>query len=172
MKHAITPATFEDIQDFPKEGIIFKNIRPHLENPKEFKNVIKSIAKLWEGKIDSIGMLDARGFIFGSMLAYEMELPMFMVRKKGKLPGVCLSAKYDLEYGSAEIEIEAASIKSGDRILIIDDVLATGGTAKAACDLVEIAGGKVAGVQVILELEALGGRNRLASYEANSIVQG
>ena len=158
------------VEDFPNKGVVFKDISPLLANPKEFKNLIQYLAKVWGGKIDSIGGFDARGFLFASALAYEMDLPFFMLRKKGKLPGVVISKEYALEYGSATLEVEADAVKLGDRVLLIDDVLATGGTALAGCSLVNTLGGAVAGVQVILEVLSLKGREVLRGYNVNSIV--
>lgn len=163
--------SLRNIPDFPKKGILFKDISPLLANPKELKQLTKYLAGFWEGKIDKIGGFDARGFIFGSMLAYEMDLPFFMLRKKGKLPGNCEEISYNLEYGSASLEIQDDAVKKDDRVLLIDDLLATGGTALAGCKLVEKVGGDVAGLQFIIELESLQGRQKLSLYKVDSIIR-
>jgi adenine phosphoribosyltransferase len=162
--------SLRDIPDFPKKGFLFKDISPLLANPKELKQLVKYLAGYWKGKIDKVGGFDARGFIFASMLSYEMELPFFMLRKKGKLPGKCEEVSYNLEYGSASLEIQAHAVKKGERVLLIDDLLATGGTALAGCQLVEQLGGEVVGVQCIVELADLPGRKTLANYNVKSII--
>ncbi len=159
-----------DVADFPKKGIMFKDISPLLANPEEFSGLIKHLAKSWKGKVDKIGGFDARGFIFASTLAYEMKLPFFMLRKKGKLPGETISVKYGLEYGEASLEVGKSAVSAGDKVLLVDDVLATGGTAEAGCKLVEELGGVVIGVQFVLELESLSGRNLLSGYDVHSVV--
>lgn len=158
------------IEDFPKKGVSFKDISPLLANPQEFKQLIDYFADEWKGKISTIGAFDARGFLFASALAYKMELPFFMLRKKGKLPGNVVEKSYGLEYGEAILEMKADAVKKGDKVLLIDDVLATGGTALAGCSLVEQMGGVVAGVQVVLEVEGLGGRELLKSYDVQSVI--
>lgn len=160
----------KDVPDFPKKGIMFKDISPLLANPEEFRNLIKYLAMEWKGKVDKIAGFDARGFIFASALAYEMKLPFFMLRKKGKLPGETFGVNYGLEYGEASLEMLVCSVKDGEKVLLIDDVLATGGTAKAGCELVEKAGGKVAGIHVVLEIESLGGRKLLEKYDVHSVL--
>lgn len=159
-----------DVADFPKKGIMFKDISPLLANSEEFNGLIKHIAKTWKGKVDKIGGFDARGFIFTSALAYEMKLPFFMLRKKGKLPGETISVKYGLEYGEASLEVGKSAVSAGDKVLLVDDVLATGGTAEAGCKLVEELGGVVIGAQFVLELESLSGRNLLNGYDVHSVV--
>jgi adenine phosphoribosyltransferase len=161
---------FRTIPDFPKPGIMFKDISPLLEKPAEFKQLISSLAESWEGKVDKIGSFDARGFLFASALAYEMELPFFMLRKKGKLPGACIEASYDLEYGSASLEIQSDAVKEGERVLLIDDLLATGGTACAGCTLIEKLKGEVVGIQFVIELGDLRGRSALSKYNVQSVI--
>jgi adenine phosphoribosyltransferase len=165
-----TKLSIRTILDFPKEGIAFKDISPLLANPEELKSLIKHLAKTWEGKVEKIGGFDARGFIFGSMLAYEMNLLFFMLRKKGKLPGICKKVSYDLEYGSATLEMQEDAVQKGDSVLLIDDLLATGGTAYAGCKLVESCGGTVSGLQFIIELADLEGRKKLQKYTVDSIL--
>lgn len=134
------------------------------------KQLVKYLAGFWGGKIDKVAGFDARGFIFGSLLAYEMDIPFVMLRKKGKLPGKCEEVTYDLEYGSASLEIQSDAIKKDDRVLLVDDLLATGGTALAGCELIERLGGRVSGLQFVIELEGLLGRKKLSQYEVHSVI--
>lgn len=164
------PLSIVEVADFPKKGIMFKDISPLLANPEEFGNIIKYLASKWGGKVDKIGGFDARGFIFASALAYEMKLPFFMLRKKGKLPGICKEVSYGLEYGSASLEVQVDAVKEGERVLLIDDILATGGTSLAGCQLVESLEAKITGLQFIIELQDLPGRQKLYSYDVHSIV--
>lgn len=150
------------VPDFPKPGIQFKCYPDLLQNPDAFHRVIKTFADRYrEFNLDAIVGLDSRGFIFGTALAYEMNLPFVMVRKAGKLPRKAEKIDYALEYGQASFEIEIASIHQGDRVLIVDDLLATGGTAAAAATLIERLGGKVVEVACLIELEGLHGREHL-----------
>ncbi len=149
------------VPDFPKEGIQFKCYPDLLKNPEAFRNVIKIFAERYSSSnLDAIVGLDSRGFIFGTALAYEMNLPFVMIRKAGKLPRKVEKIDYSLEYGKASFEIEVDSIGAGDRILIMDDLLATGGTAKAAVDLVERLGGEIVEVACLIELDGLNGEAR------------
>ncbi len=150
------------VPDFPKPGIQFKCYPDLLKNPEALHRVIKTFANRYrEFDLDAIVGLDSRGFIFGTALAYEMNLPFVMVRKAGKLPRKVEKIDYELEYGKTSFEIEVDSISQGDRILIVDDLLATGGTAAAAATLVERLGGKVVEVACLIELEGLHGRKNL-----------
>ena len=152
----------ETIPNFPQVGIQFKSLGPLLRNPDAFHRTIVLFAERYKDKrIDKIVGLDSRGFILGTALAYEMNLPFVMVRKAGKLPGDVVSIKYSLEYGASCFEMEKASIQPGENILVIDDVLATGGTGQAACSLVEMLGGNVYEFACLIELEGLGGRERI-----------
>ncbi len=147
------------VPDFPKPGIQFKCCPDLLENPEAFHRVIKTFADRYRNfDLDKIVGLDSRGFIFASALAYEMNLPFVMVRKAGKLPRQVEAIDYQLEYGKASFEIEIDSIHQKDRILIVDDLLATGGTATAAATLIERLGGEVVEVACLIELEGLHGR--------------
>ncbi len=158
------------VPDFPKPGIIFRDIMPLLYNPTGLAEVTGQIVKQWAGKADVICALDARGFCFGPLVAQKLWLPFVMVRKKGKLPGKVIRVKYSLEYRKEdEIEINEGVISPGDRVLIIDDVLATGGTAGAACKLVEKAGGTVAGCVFVIELADLNGRRNLEGRDIQSL---
>ena len=158
------------VDDFPKEGISFKDIAPLLGNPEAFGSVVAAFEKRWDQKIDAIAALDARGFVFGSALAHRMGLPLGMVRKAGKLPGEVFTVSYGLEYGDGALELQKDAFVPNARVLVIDDVLATGGTAEAACLLIEQAGGRVAGCAFLIELSALDGRAKLAAYDVDSLV--
>ncbi len=158
------------VMDFPKTGIAFKDIAPLLANPDAFKEAVAAMEDAWDGKIDAIAALDARGFLFGGALAFQMGIPLVMIRKKGKLPGVCLETQYALEYGEAVIEVQEDAFAKNARVLVIDDLLATGGTAAAACALIEQAGARVAGCAFVIELTGLGGRNALAAYTVQALI--
>jgi adenine phosphoribosyltransferase len=160
-----------DVPNFPKEGIVFKDISPLLANPVAFRAVITSLAEQWDGKIDAIAALDARGFIFGAALALQMGVPLGLVRKKGKLPGKAVSVSYALEYGAGVVELQEDAFGAADRVLVVDDLLATGGTAAAACQLVERVGAKVAGCAFVVELLELGGRDKLKGFHVTSLLE-
>lgn len=150
------------VPDFPKPGIQFKCYPDLLKDPVAFHRVIKTFAERYrKANLDAIVGLDSRGFVFGTAIAYEMNLPFVMVRKAGKLPRKVEKIDYELEYGKTSFEIEVDSIKKGDRVLIVDDLLATGGTANAAALLVERLGGHVVEVACLIELEGLHGREKL-----------
>ncbi|MFD9907994.1 adenine phosphoribosyltransferase [Streptomyces sp. NPDC059063] len=151
-----------DVPDYPTPGVMFKDITPLLADPAAFAALTDALADLSarHGATKIIG-LEARGFILGAPAALRAGLGFIPVRKAGKLPGATLSQAYDLEYGSAEIEVHAEDLAAGDRVMVIDDVLATGGTAEASLRLIRRAGAEVAGVAVLMELGFLGGRERL-----------
>ena len=150
------------VPDFPKPGIQFKCYPELLKNPAAFHRVIKTFAERYRAfDLDAIVGLDSRGFIFGTALAYEMHLPFVMVRKAGKLPRAVERIDYALEYGKASFEIEVESVQQNDRVLIVDDLLATGGTAKAAAVLIERLGAQVVEAAFLIELEGLHGRENL-----------
>ncbi|MFE7134671.1 adenine phosphoribosyltransferase [Streptomyces sp. NPDC057638] len=151
-----------DVADYPKPGVVFKDITPLLADPAAFTALTDVLAGFCraQGATKVVG-LEARGFILGAPVAVSAGLGFIPVRKAGKLPGATLSQSYDLEYGSAEIEIHAEDLLPGDRVMVIDDVLATGGTAGAAMELIRRGGAEVAGVAVLMELGFLGGRGRL-----------
>lgn len=159
-----------DVPNFPKEGIIFKDITPILLDAKLTKEVVSELAKnSKELKLDAIVGIESRGFWFGIMLANELNIPFIPIRKKGKLPYKTLSYKYDLEYGSAEVEMHEDAIQKNWNVLVHDDLLATGGTAKAAAELILMQGGSVAGFSFVVELDFLNGRNELLKYSKNII---
>lgn len=154
-----------DIQGFPKEGILFKDITPLLINPEARTNCLKILVESLKGqKIDKVVGAESRGFFFGMLLAQELNAGFIPVRKPRKLPYEIISASYELEYGSASLEIHTDAIKKGDRVLIHDDVLATGGTAKAVCELVEKLGGEIVQCNFLMELTFLNGREKIKDY--------
>ncbi|MEU4574950.1 adenine phosphoribosyltransferase [Nonomuraea sp. ATR24] len=157
-----------DIPDYPQPGVLFKDITPLLDDPVAFAAVVDELAGLHE--VDKIVGIEARGFILAAPVAYRAAAGFVPVRKKGKLPAATLEASYDLEYGSATIEVHADAFQPGDRVLIVDDVLATGGTAEATVELVRRAGAEVVGVAVLMELAFLKGRERLTGVETHALV--
>ncbi len=160
------------IPDFPEEGILFRDITTVLQDAEGFKLAIDEYTKLLENvEFDVICGAESRGFIFGAPLAYNLNKPFVPIRKKGKLPRETVSASYALEYGTAEIEMHVDSIKKGQKVVIIDDLIATGGTVKACCELVEKLGGSVEKILFLLELKGLNGRETLKGYNVASVVQ-
>ncbi len=160
-----------NVPDFPKPGIQFKDITTLIKNGAAFRGVVKDMLRLVEDRqIDLIAGIESRGFLFAAAMAYEKSLGVIPIRKPGKLPAPTLSAKYALEYGQNELHIHTDAIKMGQNILIVDDLLATGGTAKAACELVEKLGGRVIGVVVVIELTFLPARKVLQNYDVFSLV--
>lgn len=154
-----------DVQDFPKQGIIFKDITPLLASPQAVKECMALlINNLREQKIDKVVGVESRGFFFATLLAYELGAGFVPVRKPGKLPYETISASYELEYGMDKLEVHTDAIKPGERILIHDDVLATGGTAAAVCDLVENLGGEIVQCNFLMELSFLNGREKISKY--------
>ncbi|RRD45561.1 adenine phosphoribosyltransferase [Buchananella hordeovulneris] len=160
-----------EIPDFPEPGVLFRDITPLLADGPAFRRLITLLARLVGDDVDAVAGLESRGFILAAPLATTLEVGMLTVRKAGKLPGPVIGVEYSLEYGTAKVELRPETVAPGDRVLIIDDVLATGGTARAAIELVEQAGGVVAGVLVLLELLELEGRSKLTGYDVQSIVQ-
>ena len=161
-----------DVPDFPKKGIIFKDITPLLKDPKAFMGVIQQLADRYrDRKIHSIVAMESRGFIFGAALAVQMGVSFIPVRKPGKLPWKTLQETYELEYGKDTLEIHQDSISKGDRVLVLDDVLATGGTAAATIRLVERAGGEVVEACFLIHLTFLNGQQKLKSTPLYSIIQ-
>ena len=160
------------VPDFPKKGIMFRDITAVLQDKEGLKLAIDSMEKLIKDMgATVIAGAEARGFLLGMPVAYNLSLPFVPVRKKGKLPCETVTASYDLEYGSAEIEIAKTAIKKGDRVVLVDDLIATGGTMKAAISLIELLGGEVAGIAALIELVDLKGREVLAPYRVESIIR-
>jgi adenine phosphoribosyltransferase len=158
-------AAVRDVPDFPKAGILFKDITPILKDPKLFRAAVDLFAKRHRDKgIRKIAAIDARGFLFGSALAYKLKAGVVPIRKKGKLPYQSFEESYDLEYGSATLAVHVDAFEPGEPVLLIDDLLATGGTALASAKLIERAGGKVMEIDFLVELGFLNGREKLAGY--------
>lgn len=166
----VVQSHLRDIPDFPEPGVSFKDFTPLLSDGAALRVVVRDIAGRCDGRLDLIAGIEARGFIIGAAVAYELGIGFVPVRKVGKLPGKTLQATYDLEYGSAVIEVHADAFAAGERVLVVDDVLATGGTAEATCELLERAGAVVAGVEVVVELGFLAGRARLAGRSVHTIL--
>ncbi|QDO92490.1 adenine phosphoribosyltransferase [Formosa sediminum] len=161
-----------DIHDFPKPGIVFKDLTPLLNNPEATNLCLQQLlTPLAHQRIDKVVGMEARGFFFGTLLAQKLNAGFIPVRKPGKLPYNTISETYALEYGSDTLEIHADAIQPGDRVLIHDDVLATGGTAEAVCKLVEKLGGAIVQCNFIMELEFLNGKDRLNKYSIASIIK-
>ena len=160
-----------DVPDFPKPGIVFKDITPLLVEPRAFDEAVRALAAYARPlDVELIVAAEARGFIFGGALARELGVGFVPARKPGKLPAETISVQYGLEYGLDTLELHADALSGGTRVLIHDDVLATGGTAKAKIDLVEQLGGRVAGCAFVVELEFLNGRELLAGYDVRALV--
>ncbi|HEV7654795.1 MAG TPA: adenine phosphoribosyltransferase [Mycobacteriales bacterium] len=164
-------ARLRDVPDFPKPGIVFKDLTPLLADGPLFAEVARAIAAEHAGAgFDVVAGVEARGFLFAAAIAIETGLGVVPVRKAGKLPWRTVSAAYQLEYGEAEVEVHEDAFAGHRRVLLVDDVLATGGTLAAAADLVGRAGGELTGVSVVVELTALGGRDRLAQLDVHSVL--
>jgi len=160
-----------DIPDFPKPGIIFKDITPLVKDPAALRLAVHQLIHPFLGReIDSVAGMEARGFIFGSLVAWELGIPFVPLRKPGKLPYDVQSVSYDLEYGSATLEAHIDSFEKNEKVLLIDDLLATGGTAKASCELVESLGATVEACAFVVELDFLQGREKLEGYEIHSLL--
>ncbi len=161
-----------DIPDFPSEGIIFRDVTPLLMDKNAYREAVKQLTQFAKDKdVEIIVGPEARGFLFGCPVALELDAGFVPVRKPGKLPRKTVSIKYDLEYGSNEIFMHEDSIKKGQKVLIVDDLLATGGTVEAAVKLIESMGGEVVGCAFLIELEALKGRDLLKGYDVFSVLK-
>ncbi|MDO4490802.1 MAG: adenine phosphoribosyltransferase [Lachnospiraceae bacterium] len=159
------------IPDFPEPGIIFRDVTTILQDPDGFQLVIDSLADLIRDTgAEVIVGCEARGFILGAPVAYKLHMPFVPARKKGKLPCETVEMSYDLEYGSATIEMHTDSIKPGQKVAVVDDLIATGGTVKATCELVEKLGGKVVKVAFAIELAGLKGREKLSKYDVDALL--
>jgi adenine phosphoribosyltransferase len=160
-----------DIPDFPKPGILFKDITTLLKEPIAFRAAIDAlVARYQTTPIDTIAGVESRGFIFGAPLAYALNIGFVPVRKVGKLPAQTINEEYALEYGTATIELHTDAIQPGARVLVVDDLLATGGTIRATCNLIEKAGATVEGLAFLIELSFLDGRKRLNGYDITALV--
>ena len=165
-----TAELIRDVPDHPQRGVVFKDITPLLADAGAFGDVVTFLARCADGPVDVVVGIEARGFILGAPVALALGAGFVPVRKSGKLPGPTIGASYDLEYGSATVEVHPETIPAGSRVLIVDDVLATGGTAAATARLIAQAGGVVVGLAFLLELEFLSGRSALNGYRIDSLV--
>jgi adenine phosphoribosyltransferase len=164
-------ALIVDVPDFPKPGIVFKDITPVLAHPKAFAAVIEHLAeRAAASHADGVLAIESRGFIFGAPLAQRLKLPLQLVRKRGKLPRAALTARYELEYGFDHLEVHADAVRAGGRYLIVDDVIATGGTAAAVAGLVAQQRATVAGCLFLIELTFLNGRSKLPGLDVRSLI--
>ena len=165
-------STIRSVPDFPIEGILFYDITTMLKDAAALKESIDQLTDHYRGKdIDLVAGMEARGFIFGVPIAYQLGVGYVPIRKPGKLPAETLAQSYELEYGSNTIEIHVDAIESGQKVLVIDDLLATGGTAQATCHLLEKLGGQIVGVGFVIELTFLNGREKLKDYEVFSLLK-
>ena len=165
-------ALIRDIPDFPKKGIMFRDITPLLASPSGLGLAVELMANPFRGKsVDLVIGAESRGFIFGTAVACCLSAGFGLVRKPGKLPYQKISMRYDLEYGKDTLEMHADAIVKGQRVLIVDDLLATGGTMKACIDLVKQLGGEIAGAAVLIELAGLGGREKAAPHDVHAVVR-
>jgi adenine phosphoribosyltransferase len=160
-----------DIPDFPQPGILFRDITPLISNAHGLAAVVDQIAEPWLGKVDQVFGIESRGFIVGAPVAYRLGVGLTIARKPGKLPYLTVAENYELEYGTAALQVHQDRLVSGARVLIVDDLLATGGTALAAVKLVQKIGGEVAGCAFVIELSGLRGRQRLEPLTCLSLVQ-
>ena len=161
-----------DIPDFPKPGILFRDITPLLADPSGLALSVELLANPFRGKnIDLVVGAESRGFIFGTAVACCLSAGFVIVRKPGKLPSKRIATSYDLEYGTDSLEMHADAIVKGQRVLVVDDLLATGGTMKACCDLVKQLGGQIAGIAVLIELAGLRGRDKLTPYDVHAVLR-
>lgn len=159
-----------DVPDYPKAGVVFKDITPLLADPRSFARVVGALAGPWRSGVDTVVGIEARGFIVAAPVALALGAGFVPVRKPGKLPGPTYATSYTLEYGEETLEIHRDALRAGERVLVVDDVLATGGTVEATCELVRRCGGQVAGISVLLELGALNGRDRLGEPAPHALL--
>ena len=160
-----------DIPDWPKKGILFRDITPLLNNPEVFSAAVNALcADYKEANVEYVAAVEARGFIFGSAVAEKLGAGFVPIRKKGKLPWQTESITYDLEYGTDTLEVHRDALERGAKVLMVDDLLATGGTMAAACRLIEKIGGQVIGITFLIELAGLNGREKVADYKVRSII--
>ncbi len=161
-----------DIPDFPKPGIVFKDITPLLADPEAFKHVVDQMTQFAQKQgAEAIVGIDSRGFIFGSVIAYKLGLKFIPVRKVGKLPHETISEKYALEYGEAELEIHKDALSPGEKALVVDDLLATGGTIRATCNLVEKLQAEICGIAFLINLAFLNGSEKISNYKILNLIQ-
>jgi adenine phosphoribosyltransferase len=171
MNEAEIKKLIRDIHDFPKPGIIFRDITPLIGDARGLAAIVDQIAEPWLGKVDLVLGIESRGFIIGAPVAYRLGVGLAIARKPGKLPFQIIGETYDLEYGSAALEMHQDGLEHKSRVLVVDDLLATGGTAQAAIRLVQKLGGQVCGCGFVIELRSLRGRERLEPVISHSLVQ-
>lgn len=163
-------AVLRDIPDFPQAGVTFKDFTPLLADAALSKRVVADVVSRHRGRVDVVAGIEARGFLFGAVVAQQLEVAFVPIRKAGKLPRETYAVEYDLEYGSATLEMHVDAVASGQRVLVVDDVLATGGTGAATVELIHRAGGEVTAVEVVLEISALEGRSQLPSISVQALL--
>lgn len=164
-------AKIRNIPDFPSPGIQFKDITPLVKDPATLRLAVHQLLHPFLGeRLTAVAGMEARGFIFGSLVAWELGVGFVPLRKPGKLPFQVQSASYDLEYGSATLELHVDALGPGDRVLLIDDLIATGGTAAASCELIEQLGAEIAGCAFVIELDELKGREKLSRYRVHALI--
>jgi len=166
---ALIAAHIRDVPDYPQPGVVFKDITPLLAAPVAFTAVVDALATV-SGPVDKVAGIEARGFILAAPVAYRTAAGFVPVRKKGKLPSATFAQEYKLEYGTATLEVHQDAFQPGERVLIVDDVLATGGTARATATLVERCGAEVAGIAVLMELSFLDGRSALSGLDVSALL--
>lgn len=172
MNNALLEKSIRNIPDFPKPGILFRDVTTLIQNKQAFKKTVDLLAKKYKGKgFDKVVGVEARGFIFGAAVAHKINAGFVPVRKKGKLPYKTISTTYELEYGTDTLEIHKDAIKPGEKVLIIDDLLATGGTVKAVTELINQLGGRIAGIGFVIELVDLHGKDKLKDYPLYSLIK-
>ena len=165
-------ALIRDVPDFPVEGVLFKDITTLLQNAQGFREAVDALASRYaDQQIDQVAAIESRGFLFGAPLAYKLGTGLVPIRKAGKLPAKVIGAEYSLEYGTATLEMHVDAIHPGQRVLLVDDLLATGGSARAAIDLVERLGGVVVALALVIELEFLQGAKKLEGYDVFSLIR-
>jgi adenine phosphoribosyltransferase len=164
-------AKIRDIPDFPKPGIVFRDITPLVKDPAALRLAVQALLDPFRAeRLTAVAGMEARGFVFGALAAWELGVGFVPLRKPGKLPYDVQQIAYDLEYGTAALEVHIDALAAGDRVLLVDDLIATGGTAAASCRLIEGLGAEVAGCAFVIELDALGGRAQLAGRRVHSLV--
>ncbi|MHB8438078.1 MAG: adenine phosphoribosyltransferase [Acidimicrobiales bacterium] len=163
-------ARVRDVPDFPRPGVVFKDLTPVFADPDAFRAAVSWLASCFSEHFDKVAAIEARGFILGAPVAHLRHAGLVPVRKVGKLPAPTVTEGYTLEYGESELEMHVDALGPGDRVLIVDDVVATGGTAAATANLVQRAGATVIGIAAVLEIPGLGGRERLAGYELRILI--
>lgn len=159
------------VPDYPKPGVLFRDITPLIADGHAFATLVDAFAQRYDGQVDAVAGLESRGFILAAPLAHAFGVGMITIRKAGRLPGPVVGVDYTLEYGTERLEVRPATVAEGSRVLIVDDVLATGGTARAAAELIEHSGGSVAALAMLLELQELDGRSRLTGYPVDSVLR-